>query len=68
MSENTISKPTKKMKANKFYIHLCVFLSLFALWGYVEVANKYLLLLTVLSFFGALCFSFIRMAKLIRGK
>jgi len=27
MSENTISKPTKKMKANKFYIHLCVFLS-----------------------------------------
>lgn len=54
------------MKANLIFIHLCMVLSLLALWGYLETANSYLILLAVLSFYGSLCFAFIRLGKLLR--
>ena len=39
-------------------IHILVFLSLFALFGYLKTEKKQLLFFTVLSFYGALCFLF----------
>jgi len=50
--------PKELTKRQFWFLHFLVFLSLFALWGYLETANKYLILLSVLSFFGALCEGF----------
>jgi len=38
-------------------------LSLFALWGYLETSMGYLILLSVLSFYGALCVVFIALLR-----
>jgi len=51
-------EPKKLSKKQFWFLHLLVFLSLFALWGYIETNNKYLILLSVLSFYGALCEAF----------
>ena len=48
------------LSRRQFYsLHFLVFLSVFALWGWVETNNKYLVLCSILSFYGALCFAFI---------
>lgn len=51
-------------KRQFFALHFLVFLSVFALWGWIETDNKYLILCSVLSFYGALCFAFIGIYKL----
>ncbi len=71
MSEPSLSKSAKKTHhrdANFYYTHLCMALSLFALWGYIQTAKQYLLFFTVLAFYGALCFAFSRITDLIREK
>jgi len=50
--------PKKLTKKQFLLMHFFAFLSLFTLWGYLETANKYLILFSVLSFFGALCEAF----------
>lgn len=45
-------------------LHLLVALSLFALWGWVETGNRYLLLATAASLYGALCFAFAGLYRL----
>ncbi len=55
---------SKKLSKKKFwFLHLLVLLSLFALWGYLETNNKYLILLSVLAFYGALCETFSALLK-----
>ena len=70
MSETSVSKSQKTniRNANFFYTHLCMALSLFALWGYIQTAKQYLLFFTVIAFYGALCFAFSRITDLIREK
>ncbi|OHA66971.1 MAG: hypothetical protein A3C82_02705 [Candidatus Wildermuthbacteria bacterium RIFCSPHIGHO2_02_FULL_47_12] len=50
----------QKQLTNKqfLFLHIFAFLSVFALWGYIENGNKYLILFSVLAFFGALCEGF----------
>ncbi len=48
-------------------LHFLVFLSVFSLWGWIETDNKYLVLCSVLSFYGALCFAFIGAYKRKNG-
>jgi len=48
----------KLSKRQFWFLHFLVLLSLLALWGYIETNNKYLILLSVLSFYGALCEAF----------
>jgi len=55
--------PKKLTKKQFWFLHFLAFLSLLALWGYLETANKYLILLSVLSFFGALCEVFKYLAR-----
>lgn len=38
-------------------LHFLVALSLFALWGWLETGNRYLILGAVTAFYGALCFA-----------
>lgn len=38
-------------------LHFLVALSLFALWGWIETDNRYLILGAVAAFYGALCFA-----------
>ena len=52
---------------NLLAIHILVFLSLFALVGYLKTNKKYLIFFTVLSFYGALCFVFSAMLIAIKG-
>ncbi len=54
--------------ANFYYTHLCMALSLFALWGYITTEKAYLLFFTVLSFYGALCFGFSHIMDAVRAK
>ncbi len=49
-----------------WFIHAMVLLGLFALWGYIESDNQYILLGIALSFLGALCGSFIRIINTIK--
>lgn len=54
----------KKVSKKQFwFLHFLVFLSLLALWGYLETGNKYLVLCAVLSFYGALCLAFRALLK-----
>jgi len=49
-------------------IHVMVFLSLFALAGYLRNNKKqYLMFFSVLSFFGALCFAFVAVFEVLGG-
>jgi len=49
----------KRLSKKQFgLLHFMALLSLFALWGYIETGNKYLILFSVLSFYGALCEAF----------
>jgi len=50
--------PKRLSRKTFWFLHILVFLSLFALWGYIETDNKYLILLSVLSFYGSLCVAF----------
>ena len=50
-----------------FALHFFVFLSVFSLWGWIETNSKYLVLCSVLSFYGALCFAFIGAYKRKNG-
>lgn len=61
-------KAARKILSNIWFIHLMVPLGLFALWGYIELDNKYLLLGVFLSFAGAMCGSFIRVVDAINIK
>ena len=64
-----MKKPIRNYLGQLWFIHAMVFLGLFALWGYIEAGNKYILLGLALSFFGALCGSFIRIIDSInRGR
>jgi|GEM_PF-2503159 len=56
------------MKMNFAYIHACAALSIFALWGYLETNNEYLIICSVASFFGALCFTFVRLFRAMEIK
>lgn len=47
-----------------WFIHLMVFLCLFALAGFLIKNQKVLIFLSVLSFLGALCGAFIRLIDL----
>jgi hypothetical protein len=40
-------------------LHLLVLLSFFSLWGWIETDNKYFIVCSAMSFYGALCFAFI---------
>ena len=71
MSKTNLAPSAKEASirnANFYYTHLCMALSLFALWGYIQTAKPYLLFFTVLAFYGALCFAFSRITDLIREK
>jgi hypothetical protein len=59
-------KAARKILGNIWFIHLMVPLGLFALWGYIELDNKYLLLCVFLSFSGATCGSFVRVLDAIK--
>ena len=58
----------RKTVSGIWFIHLMSFLGLFALWGYIELYNKYLILFVALSFLGATCGSFIRVIDAINNK
>lgn len=55
-------------KLRFFALHALVALSILALWGWIESANKYLILFSVISFFGALCFAFAGISKKILSR
>ncbi|MDP1760441.1 MAG: hypothetical protein Q8L01_03300 [Candidatus Woesebacteria bacterium] len=48
-------------------IHILIFLSLFALMGYLKQNKKYQIFFCVLAFYGALCFVFVALFKAIGG-
>lgn len=52
-------KKIRKFLSNKISVHVMVLLGLAALWGFIETENKYFLLLTALSFAGAICGGFV---------
>lgn len=58
---------TRLSKIQFIALHCLVFLSLFSLWGWIETDNKYLILCSVLSFYGALCFAFMGVYKRKNG-
>jgi hypothetical protein len=58
---------TSLSKIQFIALHSLVFLSVLALWGWIETDNKYLILCSVLSFYGALCFAFIGAYKRKNG-
>ena len=47
--------PEVLSQAGFWFLHALIFLSLFALWGYLKSGKKYLIFFSVLSFYGALC-------------
>ncbi len=51
---------------NFYIIHFEVLLGLFALYGYLEINNKYLILFSILSFSGAICGAFSRVMYAIK--
>ena len=54
----------KKLSKLQFIaLHVLMLLSIVALWGWVETGNKYFVLCSVMSFYGALCFAFIGLYK-----
>jgi len=61
-------KTIRNFLSNVWLIHFLVLLGLFALWGYIELGNKYLLLCMALSYSGALCGSFTRIIDAIDKK
>ncbi len=46
-------------------LHFMVALSLFALWGWVETGNRYLILGAAAAFYGALCFALAGLYELL---
>jgi len=56
----------RKIISNFWFIHLMPLLGLLALWGYIEIDNRYLLLCVALSFSGAICGAFIRVIDAIK--
>lgn len=62
------NKSIRKVLGSVWFIHLITGLGLFALWGYIELNNKYLLLCMALSFSGAMCGAFIRVIDTIVNK
>ncbi len=60
--------PIRKFLKQLWFIHGLVGLGLFALWGYIETNNEYILLGVAMSFLGALCGSFIRIIDAIHTK
>jgi hypothetical protein len=54
-------KQIRKFLSNSLFIHILVFLGLFALLGNIINGNKYLIFFSVLSFSGAVCGSFIKL-------
>ena len=61
-------KITRKILSSTWFIHLVVGLGLLALWGYIEIGNKYLLLFMALSFSGAMCGAFVKVIDTIKSK
>ena len=55
-----MSKPIRTYLSQVWFIHAMAALGLFALWGYIETNNKYILLGMALSWAGAMCGSFTR--------
>ena len=58
----------RKFLGNFYFIHLEVFLGLFALIGFLIGNYKFLIFFIVLSFAGAICGSFIRLIDSIKGE
>ena len=61
-------KAARAVLGNFWFIHSMVLLGLLALWGFIELDNKYILLGVYLSFSGAMCGAFIRAIDSIRSK
>jgi hypothetical protein len=59
----TMLGPKKMPKGQFWLLHSLVVLSLLALWGYMETDARYLVLLSALSFCGALCVAFIAVVR-----
>lgn len=55
----------RKFLGNFYFIHLEVFLGLFALLGYLINEQKFLIFFVVLSFAGAICGGFCRVIDAI---
>ena len=55
-----MTKPIRTYLSQLWFIHAMVTLGLFALWGYIETNNQYILLGLALSWAGAMCGSFVR--------
>lgn len=53
-------KSIRKVLSHKLFIHGLALLGIFALWGYIETQNSYILLGVAASFAGAVCGSFVR--------
>ncbi len=61
-------KNIRKFLSNLLFIHALLLLGLFALWGYIETNNKYILLGLAMSFSGAICGAFARTLDIIRSR
>jgi hypothetical protein len=55
--------PKRLSRRTFWFLHILVLLSLLALWGYIETNDRYLILLSVLSFYGSLCVAFISVLR-----
>ncbi len=58
-------KIVRQFLSNVLSIHIMVLFGLVALWGFIELGNKYLLLFVTLSFAGAICGGFVRVIDVI---
>lgn len=56
----------RKFLSNVWVIHIQVFLGMFALFGYIMIDNKFLLLFIPLSFAGAICGTAMRVIDAIK--
>ena len=60
--------PLRIFLSSVWFIHLCVFLALFALLGYIMLDVIILLFFVALSFAGAVCGAFIRVIDVIKAR
>ncbi len=61
-------KKIRNFVSNIIFIHVIFILGLAALWGFILLENKYLLLFVALSFMGDICGGFIRVIDAIKKK